>query len=227
MADDRSFLLIPGAGGEAWYWHLVVPLLEQRGHRAIAVDLPAGDPNAGWAEYADAAVAAGQGVGPATVVGQSMGGFTAPLLVGRLPVERIVLVNAMIPAPGETGGQWWDDVEQRSAREAEDRRQGRDPDAPFDEREMFFHDVPKAVTDEAFNRGEPRQADLPFAQPWPLAAWPDVPTTGIAGRDDRIFPADFQRKVARERLGIDLTVVPGGHLISLSNPEGLVTALLA
>jgi pimeloyl-ACP methyl ester carboxylesterase len=204
-----------------------VPLLEQRGHRAIAVDLPAGDPNAGWAEYADAAVAAGQGVGPATVVGQSMGGFTAPLLVGRLPVERIVLVNAMIPAPGETGGQWWDDVEQRSAREAEDRRQGRDPDAPFDEREMFFHDVPKAVTDEAFNRGEPRQADLPFAQPWPLAAWPDVPTSGIAGRDDRIVPADFQRKVARERLGIDLTVVPGGHLISLSNPEGLVTALLA
>src|SRR6478609_3674869 len=197
MANDLTFLLIPGAGGEAWYWHLVVPLLERRGHRAIAVDLPAGDPNAGWAEYADAAAAAGDGAGPVTVVGHSIGGFTAPLLVGRLPVERIVLVNAMIPAPGETGGQWWDAVEQRKAREEQDRREGRDPDAPFDERQMFFHDVPQAIVDEAFSRGEPRQADLPFAQPWPLAAWPDIATSGIAGRDDRIFPADFQRRVAK------------------------------
>ena len=133
----------------------------------------------------------------------------------------------MIPAPGETGGQWWDAVEQRKAREEQDRREGRDPVAPFDERQMFFHDVPQAIVDEAFRRGEPRQADLPFAQPWPLAAWPDIATSGIAGRDDRIFPADFQRRVAKERLGIDLAVVPGGHLISLSNPEGLVAAFLA
>jgi thioesterase domain-containing protein len=227
MTNGRTFLLIPGAGGEAWYWHLVVPLLEQRGHRAIAVDLPAADPQAGWAEYADTVVAAADEAGPVAVVGQSMGGFTAPLVVSRLPVERIVLVNAMIPAPGETGGQWWDAVGQHAARAEQDLRDGRDPDAPFDEREMFFHDVPQAIVDEAFSRGEPRQADRPFEQPWPLDAWPQVPTSGVAGRDDRIFPADFQRRVARDRLGIELTVLPGGHLISLSNPEGLVAALLA
>jgi pimeloyl-ACP methyl ester carboxylesterase len=226
MSMARTFLLIPGAGGEAWYWHLLTPLLGERGHRAIAVDLPAAEPQAGWAEYADAAVAVAAGAGPLTVVGQSMGGFTAPLVVSRLPVERIVLVNAMIPAAGETGGQWWDAVGQHEARVEQDRRQGRDPDAPFDEREMFFHDVPPAVVDEAFSRGEPAQADLPFRQPWPLDSWPDVPTSGIAGRDDRIFPADFQRRVARDRLGIELTVLPGGHLIALSNPEGLAEALL-
>ena len=79
MTGGRTFVLIPGAGGEAWYWHLVSPLLEERGHRSIAVDLPAADPRAGWAEYADAVVGAADGAGPVTVVGQSMGGFTAPL----------------------------------------------------------------------------------------------------------------------------------------------------
>ncbi len=35
----RAFVLIPGAGGAAWYWHRVVPLLQEAGHEAIAVDL--------------------------------------------------------------------------------------------------------------------------------------------------------------------------------------------
>jgi hypothetical protein len=34
----------------------------------------------------------------------------------------------------------------------------------------FFHDVPKEIVDEAFARGEPRQSDTPFGEPWPLAA---------------------------------------------------------
>jgi hypothetical protein len=33
------FVLVPGAGGMAWYWHRVVPLLGSAGHQAIAVDL--------------------------------------------------------------------------------------------------------------------------------------------------------------------------------------------
>jgi hypothetical protein len=42
-----TFVLIPGAGGAAWYWHRVVPLIERAGHEAIAVDLPAEDESAG------------------------------------------------------------------------------------------------------------------------------------------------------------------------------------
>ena len=86
-----SFVLVPGAGGEGWYWHRVVPLLESAGHRAIAVDLPTGDEGAGLAEYADAIVAAAGDANDVTLVAQSMGGFSAPLAVGRLDVRRIVL----------------------------------------------------------------------------------------------------------------------------------------
>ncbi len=46
-----TYVLIPGAGGTAWYWHLVVPLLQEAGHEAIAVDLPGDDESAGLPEY--------------------------------------------------------------------------------------------------------------------------------------------------------------------------------
>jgi pimeloyl-ACP methyl ester carboxylesterase len=225
ISTMTTYVLIPGAGGEAWSWHRLVPALERRGHTAIPVDLPAGDKDSGWAEYADAVAAAASGRGPVTLVAASMGGFTAPLLAGRLPVERIVLLNAMIPAPGETGGTWWDNVGQRAARRAADLRAGRDPDAEFDTLTGFFHDVPEDVTAEAIRRGEPAQSDTPFAQVWPLDAWPDVPTRVISARDDRIFPLDLQIRVARDRLGITPEELPGGHLVALSRPEELATLL--
>jgi pimeloyl-ACP methyl ester carboxylesterase len=103
--------------------------------------------------------------------------------------------------------------------------EGRDPDAPFDLRVMFFHDVPTAVTEEAMTV-EPGQSDTPFGEPWPLAAWPGVPTRVLSGREDRLFPVDFQRRVAQERLGITPETMPGGHLLGLSRPEELA-ALLA
>jgi len=76
-------------------------------------------------------------------------------------------------------------------------------------------------------RGEPQQSETPLGEPWPLDAWPDVPTTAVAGRHDRLFPADLQRDYLRDRLGIEPTVVDGGHLVALSNPAGLADVLLA
>jgi pimeloyl-ACP methyl ester carboxylesterase len=220
-----THVLVPGAGGDASYWHRMVPLLERYGEPAVAVDLPTGDPEAGLAAYADAIVAAGGGGTDVTLVAQSMGAFSAPLACDRLDVRRIVLVNAMVPRPGETAGEWWEATGQVAARREHEAAEGRDPDAPFDVREGFFHDVPPEVTRDVFSRGEPAQADRPFGEPWPPAAWPDVPTTGVAGRDDRLFPVEFQRRVARERLGIELDVMPGGHLLALSQPEALAAYL--
>ena len=48
----------------------------------------------------------------------------------------------------------------------------------------------------------------------------------IAGRDDRFLPIDFQRRVAKERLGVTVDELPGGHLVALSNPRGLANQLL-
>jgi hypothetical protein len=221
-----TFVLVPGAGGEGWYWHRVTPLLESAGHRAIAVDLPAGDEDAGLDAYADAIVAAADGASDVTLVAQSLGGFSAPLAADRLDLRRIVLLNAMVPRPGETFNDWWGAVGQSAASRAYAEADGRDPDAPWDEREMFFHDVPAEVTEAAYARAEPQQADKPLGEPWPLDGWPDVATTAIAGRHDRLFPEALQRDYLKDRLGIEPTVIDGGHLVALANPESLAEVLL-
>jgi pimeloyl-ACP methyl ester carboxylesterase len=54
-----------------------------------------------------------------------------------------------------------------------------------------------------------------------------VPTHVVIARDDRFFPAEFQRRVARERLGIPGDEVPGGHLVALSQPDELTQRLVS
>ena len=139
-----TFVLIPGAGGSASYWHRLVAELERRGHEALAVDLPADDGDAGLAAYADTVVAAVGDRGPVVLVAQSMGGLTAPLVCERVPVELLVLVNAMVPLPGETGGEWWTATRQAEARAEHAARAGLTDD-PEDLTTAFFHDVPAEV----------------------------------------------------------------------------------
>lgn len=216
------FVLIPGVGGSAWYWHRVVPELRARGHEAIAVDLPGPDESAGLPEYADAVLAAIAGRRDAVVVAQSMGGFTAPVACTRTPVRLLVLVNAMIPVPGETPGDWWGDTGWEPARVAAARAGGYP--AEFDLATYFLHDVPAevAAAGEAHSYNE---ADIAFRQPCAIDNWPDVPTRVIAGRADRFFPPQFQRRLARDRLDLGIDEIPGGHLAALAYPADLAERL--
>jgi pimeloyl-ACP methyl ester carboxylesterase len=217
-----TFVLIPGAGSNDRCWYLVLRRLQARGHDAVAVSLPAGDDSAGWKEYADVAVdAVGDRTG-AIVVAQSLGGFSAPMVCERVPVELLVLVNGMIPAPGETGEAWWSNTGQGDAMRDHLIGLGLSAEDADDDDVVYFHDVPADVREEAFGHGEPNQSWTPMTEPWPLDAWPDVPTRVLVGRDDRLFPADFQRRVARERLGIEADEIGGGHLLALSQPELVV-----
>jgi pimeloyl-ACP methyl ester carboxylesterase len=221
--QQRSFVLVPGAGGNARLWQLVEPLLKKAGYPSAAVTLP-NWPGATFSNHADAIVAAAGAPVAVTLVAQSMGAFAAPLACGRLPVSELVLVNAMIPAPGETAGEWWGNTGQADAMRSNDLREGRDPDAGFDAQTYFLHDLTPDVL--ALLPDEEEPADSLFRTRFPLTRWPDVPTTALAGRDDRFFPYEFQRQVARDRLGVEVEHLPGGHLLALSQPEALVARLV-
>lgn len=224
MTKPTTFLLIPGADGRAWYWQLLMPELRRRGHQGVAVDLPKAK-TAVLADYADAVLSAA-GTGPTVVVAQSLGAFTGPLVCDRLNVQQLVLLNPMVPAPGETAGDWWQHTGHEQARIENAARNGLP--AEFDLLTGFFHDVPADVTEQAFAADDaPAELDGVFADRWPLTSWPDVPTRILQGRDDRFFPVEFQRRIVRERLGInDIDVIPGGHLLALSQPAALAAVLV-
>jgi pimeloyl-ACP methyl ester carboxylesterase len=218
-----TFVLIPGAGGVAWYWHLVAPLLEAAGHHAIAVDLPGDDETAGLPQYTDLVVGAIGERDDVVLVAQSLGGFTAPLVAARVPLRALVLVNAMVPVPGESPGEWWGNVGSSQARIAAAEQKGYDPE--FDLAVYFLHDVAPeiAAAGEPYQRPE---ADAVFGSVCDFAAWPDAPIQVVAAADDRFFPVEFQKRVARERLGIAPDVLPGGHLVALSQPVALADYLV-
>jgi pimeloyl-ACP methyl ester carboxylesterase len=221
-----TYVLIPGAGSDSWYWHLIVPELRARGHDVVAPDLPIDDDSAGLAEYADVVVEA---IGERTdliLVAQSMGGFTAPLVCTRVPVDLVVMLAAMVPSPGETPGDWWANTGQQQAMRDQAERDGRLITEEFDPTVMFLHDVPPDLAAETMRRGRD-QSGTPFEKPWPLPVWPDVPTRFLLCRDDRFFPAEFMRRVVRDRLGITPDEMDSGHLPALAHPKELVERLEA
>jgi pimeloyl-ACP methyl ester carboxylesterase len=217
-----TFALVPGAGGVSWYWHRVVPLLEEAQHEAIAVDLPGDDPRAGLSVYAERVLEA-IGTRDVILVAQSLGGFTAALVCPQARVRMLVFVNAMIPAPGETAGEWWANTGSEKARVAAAHRGGYSPS--FDLATYFLHDLPPEVVKQGHAHERP-EADVVFGEPCRFEAWPAVPIHAVAGRDDRFFPPEFQRRVAHERLQVTVDELPGGHLLALANPRGLADQLL-
>jgi pimeloyl-ACP methyl ester carboxylesterase len=206
-----SYVLIHGAGSDSWYWHLVTPRLAAQGHDVVAVDLPCDDDAAGLREYADVVVNAIGARPDVILVAQSLGGFTAPLVCEQVAVALMVLVAAMVPRPGESPGEWWANT-------------GHVFPDPFDPADVFTHDLTAELAAESLQHVR-SQSGTPFEKPWPLAAWPDVPTRFLLCRDDRFFPADFQRRVVRERLGIVPDEMGGGHLPALARPDELVAWL--
>ena len=219
-----TFVLIHGGGDVGWYWHLLEAELRARGHDVVAPDLPCEDDSAGLGEYADAVVEA---IGERTdlvVVGQSYGGFTAPLVAARLPVDVLVLLAAMIPSPGETPEDWWTNTGYAEAvREQAARDGGRTgSDDPL---VSYYNDVPHALAEEALRRAR-RESTTAWRTPWPLDVWPDVPTKFVLCRDDHFFPAAFLRRLAAERLGVIADEIPGCHCVALSHPRELAERLV-
>jgi len=139
--------------------------LRQRGYESVAPNLPCDDDSAGLPEYADTMVEAIGDRGDVVVVAQSFGGFTAPLVADRIPVDTLVLVAGMIPAPGEPPDDWvantgFDQV-------MREHEQG----------DLFYHDVPPALAEQA--RGKTRaQSATPRAQPMAAGR--------VAGRADQV-----------------------------------------
>jgi hypothetical protein len=133
-------------------------------------------------------------------------------------VEMLVLVAGMIPAPGEAPDDWpantgFDEVMREQAR----RYAGQD---------LIYHDVPPALAVQA-RRNARDQSDTPGHAPWPLDAWPPVPTRFVLCTEDRFFPPRFMRQVVADRLSVVPDEIAAGHAVALSRPEELADLLIS
>ena len=219
-----TFALIHGGGDVGWYWHLVEAELRERGHEVVAPDLPCEDSSADLDDYADTVVSAIGDRDDLVVVGQSYGGFTAPLVADRLRAQALVLVAGMVPTPGEPPADWWDNTGHREAVEDQARRDGglTGSEDPF---VQLFHDVPRALAEEAMSRSR-SESEAAYNTRWPLEAWQDLPTRFVLCTEDRFFPPAFMRSMVSERLGITPDEIAAGHCVALSRPKELADLLI-
>jgi pimeloyl-ACP methyl ester carboxylesterase len=219
-----TFVLIHGGGDVGWSWHLVGAELRARGHEVLAPDLPGDDESNTLEDYADSVVAAAGERQNLVVVGHSFGAFTATLVADRVPVDVLVLLAGMIPSPGESPDEWWANTGYQSAVEEQAERDGGltgDPD-PY---VSFYHDVPRNLAEEAMSRERGHPSRAATAAPWPLDAWPNVPTRFVLCSEDRFFPPAFLRQLVSDRLGIVPDEIAGGHCVALSRPRELADML--
>jgi pimeloyl-ACP methyl ester carboxylesterase len=227
-----TFVLVHGAWHGAWCWERLTPELEERGHRAIGVELPGEDTAAGCADYARVVVAAvGHLSEDLVVVGHSLGGLTIPLVAAVRPVRRLIFLCAMIPRPGLSL------VEQLKA-EPEIFARGFEGAPARDELERsywpdreeaisaLYPDCPRQLGEWAVARLR-SQARLPNVERCPLSSWPGVPSSYVLGKDDAALNPDWCRRAARERLGTAVSELSGGHSPFLSRPDELADALVA
>jgi pimeloyl-ACP methyl ester carboxylesterase len=226
MTDRAStVVLVHGAWGGSWVWERVLPLLEERGVRAVAVDLPSVGCEPGYegglAEDAAAVTrvldAAG---GPVLVCGHSYGGMVVThATAGRTDVARLVYLCAFMPDAGEslvtlTGGPApWIHV-------LDDGRTVTDPERAA---AVGYLDCDAETCARAVARLRP-QVPAPFADVVPVAAWRDIPSTYVVCTQDQSIPVDLQREVFAPRAA-EVVELDAGHSPFFSQPERVAELL--
>lgn len=228
-----TFGLVHGAWHGAWCWERVVPELEARGHRAVAVELPAEDTGAGCARYAEVVVdALREAEGDVVLVGHSLGGLTIPLVAAARPVRRLVFLCALLPQPrsslteqlGEETvfSPGWSEL--ASSQISHDDGSSSWPEEAAVR--ALYHDCPPHLALHAARRLR-RQVWLGANEASSLSEWPDVESNYILCTADRCIDPAWAREAARRRLGVTALELPGGHSPMLSRPAALADALTA
>jgi pimeloyl-ACP methyl ester carboxylesterase len=174
-------------------------------------------------------------LGPAVLVGHSMGGMVAQEVAARAPqaVAGLVLASTS-PAFGKPGGDWQQGF-LKSRFAPLDAGLGMAGLAaqlvptmvapgtaagPIAAAQALMAAVPEATYRSAVAAlvAFDRRADLPRIT---------APTLVITGEHDRTAPPDVARKMAERIPGARCSIVPGaGHLLNLEQPQAFNAALL-
>ena len=224
-----TFGLVHGHWHGAWCWDRLIPELESRAHRAVAMDLPCETLDAGCARNADVVRAAIADCGEDVVlVGHSAGGLTIPLVAQARRVRRLIFIAALLPQPGRSlAAQFEADPEIiHPDFTYVDNGDGFCSIDPVLAPRYFYNDCTGANAAWATTRLR-RQTTTTITETSPLTAWPDVSCSYLVTGQDRVIGTGWQRRAARERIAADVVeLADSGHSPFLSRPSELADLLV-
>jgi pimeloyl-ACP methyl ester carboxylesterase len=220
-----AYCLIHGSGQGPDGWKLLAQELERGGHCVVTPGFQVSRTDEGLAWHADTIVHAlnNSGLNPADVicVAHSASGIYLPLIAERWSSRRMVFLAAVVPRPG------WSFIEQFRADPSMFNPDwvGQNPMEDQVALDFVFHDCPPDRLDWAMSTRIMFYAKRAIEEPCPLHGWPAVPSAYIVCADDRTITPAWQRKAARELLGVEPVELPGGHCPHVSRPEALADVL--
>lgn len=155
------------------------------------------------------------------IVAHSARGMYLPLVAERWPPRRMVFLAAVIPRPGlSMMDQFRSDHSMLNPAWV-----GKNPMGDKVALEFTLHDCPPERLDWALSTRVLFYAKRAMEEPCPLKSWPSVPASYIVCAEDRTVTPAWQRRAARELLGVEPHELPGGHCPSVSRPEALADVL--
>jgi pimeloyl-ACP methyl ester carboxylesterase len=233
-----TYLLIHGAWHGGWCWRKVVPLLEAKGHRVFAPDLPGhGDDRTATASitlknYTDriCEIARVQAE-PVILVGHSMGGIaiTQASENCHTQIGALVYVCAFLPRNGDSLVTWasQDQESMVNPSTTQPRADGAIEFNPEYSREAFYGNC--ADDDVAFAqvRLVPQPgAPLGTSVETTAEGWGQIPRYYIECLRDRAITLGLQRKMQKSSTCRQTYSIDTDHSPFFSAPEQLVDILL-
>jgi len=240
-----TFVFVHGAWLGAWCWDKVIPLLEEKGYKGIALDLPGhGKSETGiegqdihtYAAYV-AEVLRAQSE-PVILVAHSMGGMSVSEAAGMVPekVKKLVYVTAFLPKDGQSNNfcegdpngiqpMDWKGVAKSgpgvNMNEDETIMWLDDPLAIA----LLYNDLPEEEAKEACRYHGKETVAAPYTRVRLTPAFDAIPKYYVRCTRDNILTPDIQEKMIQATPVEKIFDIDSGHCPYLSRPEELAEIL--
>ena len=216
-----SVVLVHGAFADGSSWNKIIPLLQAKGLKVVAVQNP-------LTSLEDDVAAANRIIdaqdGPVVLVGHSWGGSVITQAGGSDKVKALVYVAAFAPSLGQAP--------------VADLQAHPTPSGAthfIKDKEGFLTLSPQSIATEFAQDVSPEEANLiaatqgpvrgaNFEQKVTVAAWTTKPSWYIVADQDRMIHPDAQRALAR-KIKANVTVLPTSHVPMVSSPDAVADAI--
>jgi hypothetical protein len=218
-----DIVLVHGTTQTAAGFRELVAALERDGHRPVAVDVP-GAAASTSTEYAELLAERLPDLDRPIVVAHSAAGLLLPALAKRLDARHQVWLAAAV-ADYADGRSFLDEVREAPTDVMQSDWLGVDPTSdPVLATHFLFHDADLARLREGLETLALCDLSAVYAEVPPLDPT-SVPSTYVLPDADRTLQHRWMVRVSRDRLGVEPTIVPGGHNCYAADPERIAAVI--
>ena len=219
---DTTVVLVHGAFADGSSWDKVIPLLQAKGLKVVAVQNPLtslGDDVAAAQRAIDAAP------GPVVLVGHSWGGTVITQAGAGDKVKALVYVAALAPSEGQSSGDVGKDYPPTTGIQKVKADAAGFLSMPAEAiASDFAQDLPRAATRVMAATQGPIQSKA-FAEPVTVVAWKNKPNYYLVAGKDRMIQPQLERDLAK-KLNATTVEVQTGHVPMQSQPRQVADLII-